>query len=366
MSDAPAQTTAPESAGAHLVPAGDLLADLSSEQRRAVMSSRSPLCVLAGAGAGKTRVLTRRIAYQVATGRVAAEHVLALTFTRKAASELDTRLCSLGLRERVTAGTFHAVASAQLRRWWADTGRRAPTMLTAPGRLLRSLAGEQPALEGIAGGDLVAEVSWAQVRSIAPEAYEEQAATSGRRLPAPASEMARLYRAYQRTKHQRGLVDFDDLLAGCTAAMEQDPRFARAQHWRWRHLFVDEFQDLNPLQYRLLLAWVRGDAALSVVGDPNQAIYGWNGADPGLLDELPSVWPETEVIRLEDNHRCSPQVVAAGVSVLGLRGHALRSLRPDGPDPAVRCYASDAAEAAGVVAEVADAHAAGLAWSRMA
>jgi ATP-dependent DNA helicase UvrD/PcrA len=346
--------------------ADELLEGLSSDQRRAVTSIASPLCVLAGAGTGKTRVLTRRIAYQLLTGRVAAEHVLALTFTRKAATELDKRLSQLGLREQITAGTFHAVAAAQLRRWWADRGRQAPTLLTAPGGLLQNLAGEQPVLRGIGSGELAAEIAWAQARSIEPAAYQEEVRTSGRTPPAPAPEMARLYGAYRRTKQLRGLVDFDDLLACCAEAIEQDPRFARAQHWRWRHLFVDEFQDLNPLQYRLLLAWVRGGAFLSVVGDPNQAIYGWNGADPGLLDELSSRWSETEVVHLDDNHRCSPQVVAAGVSVLGPRGRRLRSQRPDGPDPAVRVYGTDRAEAMGVAAEVADAHGAGLAWSRMA
>lgn len=365
MTAAPGHALTSE-ADATLVPADAVLADLSAAQCCAVMSTASPLCVLAGAGTGKTRVLTRRIAYQVSTGRVAAEHVLALTFTRKAASELGTRLAALGLREQITAGTFHAVAAAQLRRWWSDSGRRTPSMLSAPRRLLGALARDQPAIEGIASSELAAEVAWAQARSIEPARYEEIAATSGRALPAPASEMARLYGAYRRVKALRGLVDFDDLLAGCAEAMERDPRFARAQHWRWRHLFVDEFQDLNPLQYRLLLAWVRGGACLSVVGDPNQAIYGWNGADPGLLDGLASTWPETEVVRLDDNHRCSPQVVAAAVSVLGRDGRRLRSLRPDGPNPTVRRYPTDHAEAAGVAAEVAEAHAAGLAWSRMA
>ena len=366
MSDAPAPPLAPWADAAPAVPADELLSDLSAEQHRAVTSAASPLCVLAGAGTGKTRVLTWRIAYQVATGRVAAEHVLALTFTRKAATELGARLSALGLREQVTAGTFHAVAAAQLRRWWADGGRRAPTLLSTPGRLLGSLAGEQPGLEGISTGELAAEVAWAQARSIDPSRYGEEAAKAGRASRAPASAIALLYAAYRHAKRIRGLVDFDDLLAGCADAMEQDARFARAQHWRWRHLFVDEFQDLNPLQYRLLLAWVRAGASLSVVGDPNQAIYGWNGADPGLLDGLGRTWPETEVVRLDDNHRCSPQVVAAGVSVLGGKGRGLRSRRPDGPEPTVRRYATDRAEAAGVVAEVADAHAAGLAWSRMA
>jgi DNA helicase II / ATP-dependent DNA helicase PcrA len=351
---------------ASLGPLEEILADLTPAQHRAVVSPSSPLVVLAGAGAGKTRVLTRRIAHHVQTGQAGPDHVLALTFTRKAAGELGTRLQSLGLRDGITAGTFHAVASAQLRRWWADRSQYPLTLLASPSRLLRPIAADVPAVRDVPIGDLAAELAWAQAHLIRPENFVAAASASGRRLPADAGELATLYARYEEEKRRRGLVDFDDLLARCADAMDGDPRFAAAQRWRWRHVFVDEFQDVNPLQHRLLLAWLGPDAELTVVGDPNQAIYGWNGADPGLLEGISGRWPAAEVVRLDDNHRCSPQIVAAGASVLGPSGVNLRSSRPDGPAPSVCSYLSDEAEAGGVAAELHDAHAGGLPWSQMA
>ncbi|MHB8505663.1 MAG: ATP-dependent DNA helicase UvrD2, partial [Acidimicrobiales bacterium] len=167
-------------------------------------------------------------------------------------------------------------------------------------------------------------------------------------------------------KLRRGLVDFDDLLARCADALERDPSFAAAQRWRWRHVFVDEFQDVNPLQHRLLLAWLGDRLDLCVVGDPHQAIYGWNGADPHLLDQVTERWPSTQVVRLDANHRCSPQIVAAAAAVLGGEGARLRSAREEGAAVAVREYGSGDGEAFGVASEVAAAHAEGFRWSSMA
>jgi DNA helicase-2/ATP-dependent DNA helicase PcrA len=348
------------------VKTGSLLDGLTAPQRAAVVSEAAPLCILAGAGAGKTRALTRRIAYRVATGTADPAHVLALTFTRKAAGELSERLAGLGMRDRVVAGTFHAIAYTQLRRWWADRGEPAPTLLDRKARLLGPLAIGRPGVEGVAIADLAAEIEWAQARLVAPRDYEETATGTGRRLPVPASVIAALYARYESEKRRRRLVDFDDLLARCAIAIEGDAGFAAAQRWRWRHVFVDEFQDVNPLQYRLLLAWLGPRVDLCVVGDPNQAIYAWNGADPGLLTGLTSQWPQTEVIRLDANHRSTPQVVAAAASVLGADAAGLCSSRPEGSPVAVRCYASAEAEAQGVAGELRRAREAGLAWSQLA
>jgi DNA helicase-2/ATP-dependent DNA helicase PcrA len=346
--------------------AAHVLADLSVAQLRAVTSDASPLCILAGAGAGKTRVLTRRIAYRVATGSCDTDHLLALTFTRRAASELGQRLSALGVRQHATAGTFHSVATAQLRRWWADRGRQIPTLLEAPSRLVSELIAGRPALRSVPASELVAQLAWAKARLVTPEGYEAAVTGAKRITPAPAGLIGDLFARYEHEKRRRGLVDFDDLLAQCCDAMAADARFAAAQHWRWRHVFVDEFQDLNPLQHRLLLAWLGPDTDLCIVGDPNQAIYGWNGADPGLLAAVPTQWPTTEVIRLDDNYRCSPQVVAAGRAVLGTAGDGLASKRPDGPAPTVREYGSETAEAEAVAAEIFHAHLEGRPWSHMA
>jgi DNA helicase II / ATP-dependent DNA helicase PcrA len=343
-----------------------LLDGLTAPQRDAVTSDAAPLCILAGAGAGKTRALTRRIAYRVAKGTADPGHVLALTFTRKAAGELGERLAALGMRDRVAAGTFHAIAYAQLRRWWADRSEPPPTLLDRKSRLLARVVAGRPGLEGVAIAELAAEIEWAQARLVPPAGYESATAHARRRLPVPAAGIATLYDRYVSEKQRRRLVDFDDLLLRCAAAIESDPGFGAAQRWRWRHVFVDEFQDVNPLQYRLLLAWLGPRLDLCVVGDPNQAIYEWNGADAGLLTGMMERWPETETVRLDANHRCTPQVVDAAIGALGLPAGSITSTRPDGAPVAVRAYPTDAAEVHGVVSELRRAKASGLAWAHLA
>ena len=345
-----------------------LLAGLTPSQRAAVTSEAAPLCILASAGAGKTRVLTRRIAYRARMGQADARHTLALTFTRKAAGELQDRLRQLGLREQVGAGTFHALASAQLHRWWADRGQQAPALLERKSRLLAPLAAARPVLAKVPVADLAGHIEWAKARLVTPDTFEGAVRDAGRALPptVPAAAVASLYARYEDEKLRRGLVDFDDLLARCAEAIEGDPAFAGVQRWRWRHVFVDEFQDLNPLQHRLLLAWLGPSTDLCVVGDPHQAVYGWNGADPELLAHVPKRWPSTEVLYLDDNHRCTPQIVAAGAAVLGQGGARLRSAGADGPSPAIRAYPSEQAEAHGIAADLRQAHGRGRRWVSMA
>jgi DNA helicase-2/ATP-dependent DNA helicase PcrA len=345
-----------------------LLAGLTASQRAAVTSGAAPLCLLASAGAGKTRVLTTRIAYRVLTGTADPRHTLAVTFTRKAAGELQERLRRLGLRQRVSAGTFHALASAQLHRWWADRGQPAPVLLERKARLLGPLAASRPVLAGVPVADLAGHIEWAQARLIAPEEFESAARAAGRALPpsVPANAIAALFARYQDEKVRRGLVDFDDLLAGCADAIERDPGFGQIQRWRWRHVFVDEFQDLNPLQHRLLLAWLGTSTDLCIVGDPHQAVYAWNGADADLLAQVPRRWPSTEVRYLDDNHRCSPQIVAAAAAVLGAGGRRLRSAGADGPPPIVCAYGTERAEAHGIAAGLQSAHAQGRRWASLA
>jgi DNA helicase-2/ATP-dependent DNA helicase PcrA len=343
-----------------------LLADLSEPQHEAVTTEAAPLCILAAAGAGKTRVLTRRVAYRVHTGSALAAHVLTLTFTRKAATELSERLARLGLRDQVAAGTFHAVAAAQLRRWWADRGQTAPTLLDRKARLLGPLVAGRAALASLPLSEIAGHIEWAQARALGPDHLEALLASGQRPTALPAAELAGLYQRYRDEKRRRGLVDFDDLLACCADAIATDPTFAAAQQWRWRHLFVDEYQDVNPLQHRLLRSWLGSGFDLCVVGDPNQAIYRWNGADCGLLHRFAEDWPGAGVVRLDENHRSSPQIVSAAASVLGPAGRSLRSSQADGAAPVVRSYPSDGAEAAAVARELRQAHSAGRPWSHLA
>jgi ATP-dependent DNA helicase UvrD/PcrA len=345
---------------------GTLLADLNEAQREAVTTEAAPLAVIAGAGSGKTRVLTRRIAYRCFQQTADARHVLALTFTRKAAGELRARLRRLGLRDDVAAGTFHALAYAQLRGWWADRGTRPPELLVRKVPLLLRLLGRKTSVQAI---DVAGEIEWAKARLVAPDDYVEAALAADRQTSVGSTQIAQLYEAYEAEKRRQRQVDFDDLLGLCVRSIETDRDFAAAQRWRFRHLFVDEFQDVNPLQFRLLNAW-RGDRRdLCVVGDPHQAIYSWNGADPRLLRELSRLIPGTSTVALEHNYRSSPQIIATANHVLdsgAVRGLRLRATRPDGLVPAIRGMADDRSEARGIARAVLDRHGPGSAWSHQA
>lgn len=347
-----------------------LLDGLDEEQARAVTSTVQPLVVLAPAGSGKTRVLTRRIAYQVATGRADLRHVLALTFTRKAAGELTDRLRRLGLRADSTAGTFHAVAWAVLRTRWLDQRREPPTLLDRKGRLLAELApkvANRP-VRAVAA-DLANEIEWAKARMVTPDTYVDAVAAASRRPGLRPEVVAEAYAAYEHRKRRAGLVDFDDLLALCARAIEDDEVFATAQRWRFRHLFVDELQDVNPLQFRLLEAW-RGDRYdVTAVGDPQQAIYGWNGADAGFLLDIHRWWPPAEVIHLRNSYRSTPQILRAAATMLrSARQPAqdVQAVRADGLAPHLAGHPTDRDEAVAIARAVRLAHAPGRRWADQA
>ncbi|HEV2992855.1 MAG TPA: ATP-dependent helicase, partial [Acidimicrobiia bacterium] len=257
-----------------------LLVGLDEQQRAAVVTDAAPLAVLAGAGAGKTRVLTRRIAWRAATDRLEAPHVLAVTFTRRAAGELRDRLARLALRPRVTAGTLHALCLAQLRCRAAEEGRSAPVLLERKARLLVPLVTARGAEARVVASELAGEIEWAKARLVLPDGYEAAVSLAGRTPARPAAQVAAVYARYEREKQRRGLLDFDDLLARCADALERDAAFAAAQRWRFRHLFVDEFQDISPAQLRVLRGWLGDRDDLCVVGDADQAIYGFGGGDP--------------------------------------------------------------------------------------
>ena len=358
----------------HLV--GDRIAErqildgLNDQQRLAVTSTTMPLCILAGAGSGKTRVLTRRIAYRAVHGDHDPRHVLALTFTRKAAGELSNRLRQLGLRDSVAAGTFHAVAYAQLRARWADRGIQPPELLE---RKVGFVARLMPASGRSSVLDVVTEIEWAKARALAPEDYAAEASRLRRQAPLAYREMAAVFTRYEDEKRTKRMVDFDDLLRLCRRDLLDDREFAQAQRWRFQHVFVDEFQDVNPLQRQLLEAWVGGRDDLCVVGDPNQAIYAWNGADPTALTGFLDRYPEGEVLRLTDNYRSSPQILAVANAVLaggalddGSTAHALRANRPDGPIPSIRALDDDATEARAIARAVRDRHGPGARWASQA
>ena len=377
----------------------DTLAGLTASQCLAVVTDASPLCVLAGAGSGKTRVLTRRVARRVLDGSADAEHSVVVTFTRKAASELRRRLAHLGV-DGVAVGTFHGIALAELRRHWADTGQIAPAVVDDPARILRRVAGDDTSRTGSNGSRteqpetagriraLASEIEWAQARGVDPAGYTTAARAAGRRAPLAPGAVADLYRRYVEAKARRHVVDLHDLVTGAAELIETDPVVADAVHWRVRHLYVDEFQDVNPAQWHLVRALLGDRRDLCVVGDPDQAIYSWNGADPTLMERLPELLPGTTVLHLDDNHRSTPQILAAAHAALrapsgdptGHVGdtnppanppasahHAIpTATRPSGPPPLVRSFDDEAAEAAGVARWLRLAHHPGRPWSHLA
>ena len=209
-----------------------LLAGLNDEQREAVTSEALPLAIHAGAGSGKTRVLTHRIAWRTLTGRSDPRRVLALTFTRKAASEMRRRLWRLGMRDQVAAGTFHSVAYAQLRNLWRENDQREPELLVRKMGLVAPLLPRDH--RATAALDVVAEIEWAKARRIRPEAYPDAAEAAERNLPLPPPTVARIFREYEEVKAEKRMVDFDDLLDQCRRALATNKRFADAQRWRFR------------------------------------------------------------------------------------------------------------------------------------
>ncbi len=367
-----------------------LLGRLQADQREAVTADEPVVCVLAGAGAGKTRVLTLRVARRIEDGSAHPSHVLVCTFSRKAADELRSRLWALGAGG-VTAGTFHRTALRLLRRHRADRGEPAPIVADRRAALASMIDADNerparltpnPRRHGAHGRDagpagrgrakaasvLDAEIGWAKARLLAPEDYEDAARSAGRRTGMPPARIAALYGRYEAARHRRGVLDLDDLLVTCGQLLEHDQEFAGAARWWHRHLFVDEGQDMNEAQYRFLRQLVGQDPDLFVVGDPNQSVYGWNGADPGLLHRVTEQFAGTRVVRLDANHRSTPQVVAAAAAVLeGRDGSAApTSTRPDGTVPQVACLATDGDEATWVARRVWLAHRPGRRWSSIA
>ena len=290
-----------------------LIADLDADQRAAVTTESRLVAVIAGAGSGKTRVLSRRIAYRIATETADARHTLALTFTREAAGEMRKRLHRLGLRDHVEAGTFHSVMLGVLKQRWADSERRALTVVNDRRRLVGDTidAGDRRSLPAY-----LAEIDWASARGIDAAKYAAAARREQRRPGPGVDRCAAVYSDYQTLKKRRGVIDFDDVLAHTIRDLRHDDDFADAVRWRFRHVLVDEAQDLNPLQHALIDLLRTGRDDLFLVGDPSQAIYGFNGADPTLLVDVETRFPGIEIVRLPVNHRSTPQIVSAGVHVL--------------------------------------------------
>lgn len=334
----------------------ELCADLDPEQRAAVDAPPGPLCILAGAGTGKTRTITRRIAVGEATGAMPGRATLALTFTARAAGELRARLAALEVPGAVAA-TFHAAARRQLAYFWPrQTATALPELVSSKARLVAEAAGRCGlATAPSAVRDLAAEVEWATASLIGPDAYPAAVAREGRQPPLPAEQVAAVLVAYQQVKQRRGVLDFDDLLLVLAGLIEEHPAVADAVHQRYRCFVVDEYQDLTPLQERLLRLWIGPRDVLTVVGDPDQTIYSFAGATSAPLRRFGQDWPRARVLRLVRDYRSTPQVVAVANQVMGRRGGAgLVAVAAAGPPAQVLAAADDTAEATAVAAAIGE------------
>jgi DNA helicase-2/ATP-dependent DNA helicase PcrA len=326
-----------------------ILDGLNPEQREAVQAVRGPVCILAGAGTGKTTTITRRIAYQVATGAFAAGEILAVTFTDKAAGELRERLTTLGVRG-VRARTFHATALAQLHHLVPETGRILAAKAVLLGPIVRSL---HRAFRSRPLAEIATEIEWAKNRRLRPERYLDE--LDGHRPPVPEDVMLRVYRAYEERKRRAGRIDFEDVLEQLVLYYERTPAAIERFRERCRAITVDEYQDVNLLQQTLLDLWLGDRDELCVVGDDYQAIFSFTGATPEYLLGIPARFPLARVIRLEGNYRSTPEVLALAnrlAPMLGGEPRALRAARPAGPEPRVELHSSRDRELAWVTAEI--------------
>ncbi len=316
----------------------EILDGLNPEQRRAAETVRGPVCILAGAGSGKTTTITRRIAWQVSSGAFRSDEILAVTFTDKAAGEMRERLERLGV-DGVEARTFHSAALAQLRR---ARGEGPGRILSTKALLLRQIGNALPRPYRFRpAGDLATEVEWAKNRRLRPDAY--RGGLNGHEPPIPADLMARVFREYERRKTDSGLIDFEDLLELTVRLYEEDEWALTALRERYRAFTVDEYQDVNLLQQSLLELWVGDRDDLCAVGDDYQSIYGFTGASPEWLLGLAGRFPQAAVVRLEENYRSSPEVLAVAnrlVPKLGGAEKTLRATRPAGPEPELRGFDS--------------------------
>jgi DNA helicase II / ATP-dependent DNA helicase PcrA len=352
-----------------------VLAALDPEQRQVALATRGPVCVLAGAGTGKTRAVAHRIAYAVATGVVRPDRVLAVTFTTRAAGELRGRLRRLGRDavpgsdlDQVQARTFHAAALRQLTHFWpAAVGGPAPSVLSSKIGLLAEAARKlRLRIEPAELRDAASEIEWAKVTQVRPDEYPAACEKAGRGGPLSPASLAALYAGYEELRRERHVVDFESVLELTAAMIAGDGAVAAAVRDRYRYFVVDEYQDVNPLQKLLLDEWAGDRDDLCVVGDPRQTIYSFTGATPAYLTRFALQYPGAETIRLVRNYRSTPQVVTLANRVFASAGQKLVAQGEPGPPPGFAEYDDEQAEAADVARQVAGLITAGTAPSQIA
>jgi DNA helicase-2/ATP-dependent DNA helicase PcrA len=333
--------------------ADDLLAGLDEQQRIAAQSLLGPVCLLAGAGTGKTRAITHRVAYGVATGVYSPGRVMALTFTTRAAAELRSRLRSLGAGG-VAARTFHASALSQLNFFWPQVvGGTMPRLLESKGRLLAHAADNlKLKLDTATLRDTAAEIEWRKVSRLSIEQYGRAAHSRGLPPSLTVEKAVDLQLAYEAVKDERRQLDFEDVLLATAGMIEAEPRVAQQVREQYRFFVVDEYQDVSPLQHELLNLWLGERDDVCVVGDASQTIYSFAGATPDYLLGFPGVHENAVVVRLEQNYRSTPAIIESANRLMRGRPGALSlHAAPDaakGPVPASSTHNNDSQEARAV------------------
>ena len=342
------------------VRAEEILAALDDEQRAVALATRGPVCVIAGAGTGKTRAITHRIAYASAIGAMDPTKILAITFTARAAGEMRTRLRSLGV-PTVAARTIHAAALKQLLFFWPSVfGGRTPDLLTSKTGFL----GEAINRAGLQGTininsrdtlrDIANEIEWAKVSQIGPTDYLTELDNRAAKPRVNAEQVAQVYTAYESIKRQELAMDFEDVLLLTTAMLEEEREVRERVQDQYRYLTVDEYQDISPLQQRLINAWLGNRQEICVVGDPAQTIYSFAGATSSFLTTFTSRFPDAEVIRLTSGYRSTPEITFAANSLLrsATMGQELNAQNDHGDKPAVLAYNDESSEIAGIVSDM--------------
>jgi DNA helicase-2/ATP-dependent DNA helicase PcrA len=364
-----------DGAGAGEPAARRVLSGLDPEQRTAVTAPAGPVCILAGAGTGKTRAITHRIAYRTLSGEISPRHVLAVTFTARAAAEMRARLTALGTAG-VQARTFHAAALRQVR-YFAPRlleGRAMPELMESKARLV-GLAAARAGVRAdrAAARDLAGEIEWAKSSLVEPGEYAVAAAKALREPPYDPAKVAEVFTAYESLKRRQGVIDFEDMLRAAVWGIEEHPDVAEQIRSQYRHFVVDEYQDVNPLQQRLLEAWLGGRDDVTVVGDASQTIYSFTGATSSYLIDFPRQRRDAVVVRLVRDYRSTPQVVGLANAVIRqARGSEARlrlelvGQRPPGAEPELKIFPDEPAEAAAVARRCAELIAAGTPASEIA
>lgn len=338
--------------------AQEILDALDNEQRAVATAVRGPVCVIAGAGTGKTRAITHRLAYAVDIGVVDPQRILALTFTARAAGEMRTRLRALGV-PNVAARTFHAAALKQLMFFWPQVlGGRFPALLTTKTGFLGEAinrANISATKSNTVLRDLAGEIEWAKVLGLAPDEYIKAVDDYSRPIrisnnKVDATQIAQVYEAYESLKKQERAIDFEDVLLLTVGMLEEEREVRDRIRDQYRYFTVDEYQDVSPLQQRLLDLWLGKRDDICVVGDPAQTIYSFAGATPAFLLNFTNRYPNAEVIRLSTGYRSTPEIINTANSILrnANLGHELDPVNVHGEKPTVLSFNSEQSEALGI------------------